>query len=121
MPAPIASLCIVEMGARGASSASGAQLYLNIGLQNGVLLRTVLDGLTGELSDTRTRFVGTRPVRLERVSVAGESGLLALSSRTWLCYNWQSRYQVRRRPRPRRPADRPTGRPTDRAPPTTTR
>jgi splicing factor 3B subunit 3 len=62
--------------------------------QNGVLLRTVLDGLSGELSDTRTRFVGTRPVRLEPVRVGGERGLLALSSRTWLCYNWQSRYQM---------------------------
>jgi hypothetical protein len=33
VPAQVSSLCIVEMGARGAVSASGAQLYLNIGLQ----------------------------------------------------------------------------------------
>lgn len=29
--------------------------YLNIGLANGVLIRGVLDNLTGEIRDTRTR------------------------------------------------------------------
>ena len=32
-------------------------LFLNIGLQNGVLLRTAVDNVTGDLSDTRTRSV----------------------------------------------------------------
>ena len=36
-------------------------------LQNGVLLRTALDNVTGDLSDTRTRYLGTRPVKLFRV------------------------------------------------------
>lgn len=31
------------------------------GLANGVLLRTEVDRVTGQLSDTRTRFLGTRP------------------------------------------------------------
>lgn len=31
--------------------------FVNIGLQNGVLLRTVLDPLNGQLTDTRTRLV----------------------------------------------------------------
>ena len=35
--------------------------------QNGVLLRTVLDQVTGDLSDTRTRYIGSRPVKLFRV------------------------------------------------------
>ena len=35
--------------------------------QNGVLLRTVLDQVTGDLSDTRTRYLGSRPVKLFRV------------------------------------------------------
>ena len=30
-------------------------LFVNIGLSNGVLLRTVLDSLSGQLTDTRTR------------------------------------------------------------------
>lgn len=61
LPAAPESLCIVKMGAEsdeaevGGVSAGG--LFLNIGLQNGVLLRTGLDPVTGDLSDTRTRSV----------------------------------------------------------------
>lgn len=33
-------------------------MFVNIGLQNGVLLRTVLDPVNGQLTDTRTRYVG---------------------------------------------------------------
>jgi splicing factor 3B subunit 3 len=96
VPAQPHSLCLVEMGAVGGGSTQGggAQLYLNIGLSNGVLLRTVVDALSGALSDTRTRFVGTRAVRLFAVSVAGGSAVLALSSRAWLCYNWQTRFHM---------------------------
>ena len=36
-------------------------LFVNIGLQNGVMLRTVLDSLTGSLKDTRTRYVAPHP------------------------------------------------------------
>lgn len=59
LPAAPESLCIVKMGVEsddaemGGVSAGG--LFLNIGLQNGVLLRTGLDPVTGDLSDTRTR------------------------------------------------------------------
>ena len=55
------SLAIVEMGGteagEGVPSTRG-RLYLYIGLRNGVLLRTELDMVTGELSDTRTRYLG---------------------------------------------------------------
>lgn len=54
LPAPPESLCIVRMKS-GTDSSSGT-LFLNIGLNNGVLQRTVIDRVTGELSDTRTRF-----------------------------------------------------------------
>ena len=59
LPAPPESLCIVEMGGGGEGERGGLTsvggLFLNIGLQNGVLLRTALDSVTGDLSDTRTR------------------------------------------------------------------
>lgn len=69
------------------SSSGGSTPYLHIGLYSGVYLRTVLDEVTGELSDTRTRFLGARPVRLFRVSVKGQPAVLALSSRAWLGYS----------------------------------
>ncbi|KPV75805.1 uncharacterized protein RHOBADRAFT_52830 [Rhodotorula graminis WP1] len=64
-------------------------LFVNIGLQNGVLLRTVLDPLSGSLGDTRTRFLGSRPVKLARVPVQGSPAILALSSRPWLNYAYR--------------------------------
>ncbi len=62
-----------------------------LGLQNGVLLRTVLDQVTGDLSDTRTRYIGSRPVKLFRVSMQGGEAVLAMSSRTWITYYHQNR------------------------------
>lgn len=69
------------------SSTGGSTLYLHIGLYSGVYLRTVLDEITGELSDTRTRFLGPKPAKLFRVSVKGQTAVLALSSRSWLGYS----------------------------------
>ncbi|KAF9237558.1 CPSF A subunit region-domain-containing protein [Melanogaster broomeanus] len=64
--------------------------FVNIGLQNGVLLRTVLDPINGQLTDTRTRFLGTRPIKLVRVQIQKNPAMLALSSRSWLNYTHQN-------------------------------
>ncbi|XP_055891647.1 splicing factor 3B subunit 3-like [Biomphalaria glabrata] len=98
-PAPPESLCIIEMGGSEAKEETGETattggIYLNIGLQNGVLLRTVLDPVTGDLSDTRTRYLGSRPVKLFRISMQGSEAVLAMSSRTWLSYTYQSRFHL---------------------------
>ena len=69
------------------STSGGSTLYLHIGLYSGVYLRTVLDEVTGELSDTRTRFLGHKPAKLFRVSVKGQPAVLGLSSRPWLGYS----------------------------------
>jgi splicing factor 3B subunit 3 len=69
------------------STSGGSTLYLHIGLYSGVYLRTVLDEITGELSDTRTRFLGHKPTKIFKVSVKGNSAVLALSSRPWLGYS----------------------------------
>ena len=81
LPAPAESLCIVEMGAgdqkSGEEGSAGqtTSLYLNVGLQNGVLLRTVLDPVTGDLADTRTRYLGSRPVKLFRIRMQGSEAV----------------------------------------------
>lgn len=69
------------------STSGGSTLYLHIGLYSGIYLRTVLDEVTGELSDTRTRFLGLKPVKLFSVSVKDQKAVLALSSRAWLGYS----------------------------------
>ena len=95
LPTPAESLCIVEMGSSESENAvGGGILCLNIGLNNGVLFRVVLDPVTGELSDTRTRYLGTSPVKLFRVAMQGGEAVLAVSSRSWLSYMYQSRFHI---------------------------
>ncbi|CAG8027578.1 unnamed protein product [Penicillium olsonii] len=77
----------LQIMAMADSSSGGSTLYLHIGLYSGVYLRTVLDEVTGELSDTRTRFIGAKPVKLSQVSVKGQTAVLALSARPWLGYS----------------------------------
>ncbi|CAG8552610.1 13466_t:CDS:10 [Rhizophagus irregularis] len=93
LSAPPQSLSIIEMMDIGTDASHGT-LYLNIGLQNGVLLRTMLDTITGSLTDTRQRFLGARPVKLFRVTIQGAPAVLALSSRPWLSYTFQSRLHL---------------------------
>ncbi|KAF5561839.1 pre-mRNA-splicing factor rse-1 [Fusarium phyllophilum] len=66
------------------SSSSG--LYLHIGLNSGVYLRTKLDEITGELSDTQTRFLGLKTIKLFQVTVRGQTCILVLGSKPWLGY-----------------------------------
>lgn len=90
------SLCIAAMGSKSDQKevASTETYFLNVGLRNGVLLRTVLDQVTGDLSDTRTRYLGTRAVKLFRVQMHGSEAVLAMSSRCWLCYYYQNRFHL---------------------------
>eukprot|EP00891_Asterochloris_glomerata_P004111 jgi/Astpho2/4111/e_gw1.00063.10.1_t len=64
------------------------------GLNNGVLLRTQVDRTTGAMSDTRTRFLGTKPPKLFGANVKGQRAMLALSKRPWLGYSDMGRYNL---------------------------
>ena len=86
-------LATIQLGARpetvrlvdfGDGAALGAGLQLCVGLTNGVLQRCEVDAATGELTDSRTRFLGAAPVRLFRARVLERTALLAVSSRSWL-------------------------------------
>lgn len=101
LPSSPESLCLVEMGIAdsietdsGEPQKSAGSLHLNIGLSNGVLLRTSLDPVTGDLADTRTRYLGSRPVKLFRIKIKGSEAVLAMSSRTWLSYYYQNRFHL---------------------------
>ncbi|CAN6471236.1 unnamed protein product [Victoria cruziana] len=69
-----------------------ASVFLNAGLQNGVLFRTVVDMVTGQLSDTRSRFLGLRAPKLFSAMVRGRRAMLCLSSRPWLGYIHQGHF-----------------------------
>ena len=53
-----------------------------------------MDRITGQLEDTRTRFLGTRPPKLFAINVRGQRSMLALSSRPWLGYSDMGRYNL---------------------------
>ncbi|KAK6332006.1 pre-mRNA-splicing factor rse1 [Orbilia javanica] len=80
------ALRIMSMPDSAGGESQRTTLFLHIGLYSGVYLRTVLDTITGELTDTRTRFLGPQPVKLFSVSAAGTTAILALSSKPWLGY-----------------------------------
>ncbi len=92
LTAPASSVCVAEMQ-DATVDRNHATTFVNIGLQNGVLLRTVLDAVTGQLTDTRTRFLGSKAVRLIRTKVHGQNAVMALSTRTWLSFTYQDRVQ----------------------------
>jgi splicing factor 3B subunit 3 len=64
----------------------GYSQFLHIGLRSGVYIRSVLEEMTGEIGDTRRRFLGPEPVTFTRVNAAGEPAVLAMTSRPWLAY-----------------------------------
>eukprot|EP01036_Dinobryon_divergens_P028945 gene28945-37971_t len=99
------SLCLVEMlrdtsaPAQDSSSSNPAAsesvltaLYLNVGLEKGVLMRVAVDPLTGDFSDARQRFLGPKQIKLCRVTVQSRASCMALSAKAWLLYNYQNRY-----------------------------
>lgn len=79
--------CSLNIISMADTASGGSTMYLHIGLWSGVYIRTVLDEVTGDLSDSRTRFLGPKPVQLSQVTVQGQTAVLALSSRPWLGYS----------------------------------
>ncbi|KAF2197785.1 hypothetical protein GQ43DRAFT_483846 [Delitschia confertaspora ATCC 74209] len=77
------SIAIMSMRDR---SSHGYSLYLHVGLSSGVYIRTAMDEVTGELSETRRRFLGTSPIKFAKVLAGGDPAILALTSRPWLGY-----------------------------------
>lgn len=77
------SICVMFMEDY---SSGGNTMYLHIGLQSGVYIRTVLDEITGEISDTRTRFLGSKPIKLRSLRLEDQTVILALSTRSWVGY-----------------------------------
>ena len=93
------SVCLVQMTKERGSAAGAGQpsekaptLYLNVGLSTGVLIRVAVDPVVGQLSDSRQRFLGPKSIKLFRVMVRGQQGVIALTTRPWLLYNHQGRY-----------------------------
>nr|XP_019006069.1 pre-mRNA-splicing factor RSE1 [Kwoniella mangroviensis CBS 8507]OCF69530.1 pre-mRNA-splicing factor RSE1 [Kwoniella mangroviensis CBS 8507] len=93
LTAPPSSICLAEIFDTSIDK-NRATMFLNIGLANSVLLRTVVDPVDGSLSDTRLRFLGAKPPKLVRSTIHGQPSVMAFSSRTWLLYTYQDMLQT---------------------------
>jgi splicing factor 3B subunit 3 len=89
LPALPESILLTELDQTSEDSTS---LYLFVGLNNGVLMKTAVDPFTGTMSDTRTRYLGSRGVNLFKVQVQNKPAVLANSTKPWLCYNYMNKY-----------------------------
>lgn len=59
---------------------------VHLGLQSGLYLRAIIDEVTGELSQTRSRFLGTKPVRIFAAEVQGIQCAILCTTKTWIAY-----------------------------------
>lgn len=69
-------------------------LFLHIGLSNGGIFRTSINKTEGSLTETRTKFLGNKAVKLFRAKVEGRSVMIALSSRPWIGYMHRNTYML---------------------------
>lgn len=67
-------------------------LYLNIGLEKGVIRRVAVDQVTGDLSDPREKFLGPKGIKLNRLKINQYSSIIAFTTRSWLFYNYDNHY-----------------------------
>ena len=96
-PSVAASVGLMTAGGRRSSDGQQTgheQLYLHVGLENGVLLRSLVDNVTGVLTDSRQQFLGTREIKLTKIKQDGEDAMVALSNKPWFCYNYMGHYRV---------------------------
>jgi splicing factor 3B subunit 3 len=62
LPAVPESVCFM-------SSTDSDAFYLHVGLVNGVLVRSLVDNITGSISDTRQEFIGARAIKLTKIMI----------------------------------------------------
>ena len=53
-----------------------------------MLIRTSIDTITGKLTDSRPKYLGSRAVKCIKLRVMNKPAILALSSRPWLIYSY---------------------------------
>lgn len=68
------------------------QLYVHVGLRNGVYVRLTVGKNDGSLNDPQSRYLGPAPILFHEVEPAGH--LIAQCTKSWLVYSSQSSISV---------------------------
>lgn len=90
---PLNCLEIISMQSLNAKPVSLCWLdsNLNIGLENGVWIKS---NFNGELTDSRLRFLGPKPIILKRCLINSDLGFVVLGSRVWLNYQFMKKQRM---------------------------
>jgi splicing factor 3B subunit 3 len=88
LPAAPESIILTELG----GNSSEKDLFVFVGLKNGVLMKTSVDSLTGAMSDTRNKYLGSKSISLYKTTVQGQPAVIANSNKSWICYNTNNKY-----------------------------
>lgn len=59
-----------------------------------MLIRTTIDKITGNMVDSRPKYLGSKPVKCVKLVILGKPAILALSSRPWLIYSYGNKQMV---------------------------
>ncbi|KAK6202885.1 CPSF A subunit region-domain-containing protein [Scheffersomyces amazonensis] len=93
--------CLEILSLQALSSNSSSLLLIesevHIGMENGLYVRTLIDEISGTLSNTRTKYLGSKPVILSTIvlpNITQSVAVLAISSKPWICYNYKGSYKV---------------------------
>lgn len=64
----------------------GVAMFIHIGMANGLYVRVTIDGISGKISDTQVKFLGSREVNISPLGLSNSDlcGVLCNSSRPWL-------------------------------------
>lgn len=70
-------------------------LMIHIGMKNGVYARIKIDPINGKLSDSRSKYLGSKPVKLNIVKINDQvNGILAISSKPWINYYYKHEFKT---------------------------
>ena len=96
MKEQIESVVVTEMhfGTDTDLETYGRKMYIYTGLANGMLIRTTIDKVTGNMIDSRPKYLGSKPVKCVKLLILGKPAILALSSRPWLIYSYGNKQMV---------------------------
>lgn len=74
----------------------GAAMFIHIGMANGLYVRVSIDEITGKISDTQVKFLGSREVSVFPLGLSYSDlcGVLCISSRPWLCLPAKDSYDL---------------------------
>eukprot|EP00917_Polyrhabdina_sp_WS-2016_P013711 GHVP01030037.1.p1 GENE.GHVP01030037.1~~GHVP01030037.1.p1 ORF type:complete len:1239 (+),score=229.74 GHVP01030037.1:2261-5977(+) len=88
----IATLTGLDEGRKSTST------ILNIGVENGVVSRSTMDPLTGQLSQQRGRFLGSKAVKITRVEIGPpgqrQPAFMCLCVKPWIGYTMNGQFHL---------------------------